>query len=211
MKLKKLFIWSILLLLIVPILFGVISFVQEQSKPKTYNATVEISLDNLNTSVYANPDTVEKMIKSSKFLESLNITNIEEVQEQMVIIKNNDWVTIGLKGSSEEEVRDTLALITEKLLKDSENIYKSQVELIENTIKEMKDRSGTEENTLETEQFLYDLELKKINALKAEIQEPLTVKEVSSNPLKRAIVSGILGFAIMVVIFIIGVIVIRRK
>ncbi|MBO1511768.1 hypothetical protein [Metabacillus bambusae] len=211
MKKNKFLIWSILLLLIVPVLFGVVTYIQEVNKEKTYNATVEVSLDNLNTSVYSNPDTVEKMLSSRKFLSSIEISNIEQVQDNLVIGKNNDWVTIGLEGSEKDEVKKNLELITNKLLKDSEAIYNNQVQLIENTIDELKNSSPTSEKTLETEQFLYDLELKKINALKAEIQEPITVTEVGSNPMKRAIVSGILGFALMVVVIIVGVLFVRRK
>ncbi|MBM7661613.1 hypothetical protein JOC85_002416 [Bacillus mesophilus] len=202
---KKKIIISLIIIMFLPLSFGVITFIQESQKPIHYNGNAVLNLVNIKENKYSQFVFAQKRIKNHEFLEEAfkgEGIDVQQVNDQLAFTNVGEReLVIKYPGNDSETVRLILEKISQQYILESENESVKIKELTEDTVQRLKASPTTAEDQYNVYQFIYDLELKLLNWEEATLSNPVSITESSNSPVKRAIISWFLGISIILLVY----------
>jgi teichuronic acid biosynthesis protein TuaF len=202
-----------LLLIAIPLLTAAISYYLELKTPVVYTAKSEIRLGNMENERLTSQSWVDSYIKSSDFLGKVfkdEEISIEEIKGKLEITQNNkDILQIHYTSNDKEKADHVLTKIVEAFMTESKSLYDRKKNLIEDKIAKTEKLESPEES-VEKQEFLFDLEMTLINLRETQVLEPVTVSEGYKNPLKRGIFGLIMGLMVSAFLVIVPELFVNR-
>ncbi|NWQ39479.1 hypothetical protein MLOOGBEN_02055 [Bacillus sp. EB106-08-02-XG196] len=196
----------LLLLIIIPLVTGAVSYYLESKKPTTYTATASFNIGNFNNEWLADPAEIEFELKKDKNLKKIKtLTNGEfnfaDVKSRLVVTSPAPTAKRSLKfqytGIDKKEVESTLHVISlgYEMIRNEQYLEK-----IKNQEESLAILDTIEQDDPEYAQVYFDLN--NINYQETELLETGDAVATYNNPLKRALFGIILGIMLNVVILV---------
>lgn len=200
-RIKKL--WILLILL--PLLTGVVSYYLEAKVPPSYTAEAKIELGNFENERLTDTKMVDELLESETFVEKvLDRANSDLdpaiVKERVkVAIHSGKVMKFTITGGNKEEVNTMLNDVVDGFLEISNELYGKKDNLLDKKIKATNELNS-EIDGAQRQQILYDFEMTKINLRNTQLLDPIKVSESYSSPFKRAVFGILIGIMLNILI-----------
>jgi teichuronic acid biosynthesis protein TuaF len=195
-----------LIFVMVPILTAAISFLTpnfQEKAPSEYTASSEIFLGKFDSKEFNDPVLAIELLKSSSFLNEL-LKNGQydldksELREDLIITKtSSNSIRVDVKHKDEKTSQRLVDDLINQFLITSEQTYEAKLNLVNESIKELKGISKDSEAIVEKQRFLFELENKKKAWVPPSLTDtPMIVSEKLDNvisPINRLILGFLIG------------------
>ncbi|WP_270180116.1 hypothetical protein [Alkalihalobacillus sp. CinArs1] len=198
----KKYIW---ILLLIPIFTAGISYILEARTPETYTAYSEIYLGYFEYERYTEPRTVKDFLANTGNLEEYDLSMpASELSKQLKVgEKPGKIITLTLVGNDKKTVEKSLNEVTEGFIKQSDEKKAEMIAFYEEKIEKLESLPDAPESFIDKQEFLFELQDTINNHMRSTvINEPVTIKNTTGDPLKRAIFGFLVGFIISVFILV---------
>ncbi|MGG3467864.1 hypothetical protein ABES02_10345 [Neobacillus pocheonensis] len=199
--------WMILLI-ILPLLTGVVSYVMEKRTPQTYTAQTTIELGNFENTRLTDPKFVASYLKSTNNLKKMQKDsgikfNTSNVKNRINATPSESrYLPIVYTGTSKEEAEKTLTAVVDAFIKESDIGYDRKNQKA-NELFDKVAKTSTQYEAVNQKKVLYELWIDISNLVPTIPSEPVTVTGSAINPVKKGIFGLILGLMLDVAILVI--------
>jgi teichuronic acid biosynthesis protein TuaF len=194
--------WMIILI-ILPLITGILAYVQEKRTPQTYTAQTTIKLGNFQNEGLTNPKNVAKDLTSTENLINWRSNpkyNVDYVKSHLnVLADETNYIQLSYIGTSEQEAKETLNAVVNGFLKDSNKVFQEKYVTLK-TAKENTVEIQTNYESVAKEKNMADFGITLADLKKNKLSEPIKVSGAYINPMKRAIFGLILGLMLDIIL-----------
>jgi hypothetical protein len=198
-----------ILLLLLPVLTGAISYFIESREPTKYIATSEILLGTFQNNGLTDKDLMKEQVPTRAFLrvidEKYNLgMDVEFVSNHLKVdLLPGKILAFSLASNNESEVEEQLSLVIEGFLLESENVQQNSIKLIEEKLRTIQSINPSDKEVIAKEQFIYSLESKLFDLrLGTELNKPVTITVDSNDSIKMGLLGGIVGLMLSLSILV---------
>jgi teichuronic acid biosynthesis protein TuaF len=196
----------LILLIIIPLLTGAISYYLESKKSTTYTASSSVNVGNSSNDFKADFSSVEDSIKSKRIIGKIKKSakagfNIADVKARLVVTPNKNIIKFQYSGTDEKEVNNTLTSFSDGFVKMSNKIYDKKYKQLNASLSRTEKIVSSQE-MIKKEDLIASLQSSLDNLSPAYVNDPVQVIASYSNPLKRGIFGLILGLMLDFVILV---------
>lgn len=189
----------IIVLLIVPILVGILSYVLTKKSAVTYTASSEVVLGNFQNEKLTNIGSLSELLKTQDYLEKLNLSpdEIQILHDSLSITPNKETydVLFALSGKNQSMVNKALTDFTNGFLRESDrvyNVYKSNLQQNITTLQSVEGTSSNDNGVMKQDSLL-DRQKELLGLRQTVLKEPVSLDSSHHSPSKRAILGVLVG------------------
>lgn len=191
---------SLIILIILPLLAGVIGYIMEKKAPATYTAKATLELGNFQNEGLTNPDKVANKLTNVDNLETwTKSANASTIKSHLNIIENptSDLVHVEYNGTSLSEAKNTLTMILNGFMDESNTLLQKKREIIKSEIEGFINHPELDKNQTSK---LADAQMTSLEYNPTIIFEKITAASGYVNPLKRGLFGVIVGLMLDIII-----------
>lgn len=203
---KKILVRFLVLVIALPALAGVITYVTETMKDPTYKASAKLELGSFDEKRFSNPLYSSSVIASTAFLNAAAklyglSEDVESVHSRLTATpKDGMFVLVELKGTDEKNTQKDLEAITNTFVRINTNEFNNRQGIITSVNGSLEKTLPTDEDYFDTQKLRYESQIQGLDWKNAKIVEPV-VTENASNVMTKSLVAAFLAAALVVLGF----------